>query len=172
MEKGRTMRVWQKQINYLLLFSLSIFFMMPTTIFANEDSSGKGKMQIKIDRILQDDQEQQAEITELDKVFPELFSIEIKEKLDEQQQISQQETTALKESLFTEEFQQPSIYDMKSDLFAEPSDLTHEVSLEDLDEEEAGASSSVSTIIFYTTVVMVVTIGIGIVMLIVRKLNF
>ena len=166
------MRVWQKQINYLLLFSLSIFFMMPTTIFANEDSSGKGKMQIKIDRILQDDQEQQAEITELDKVFPELFSIEIKEKLDEQQQISQQETTALKESLFTEEFQQPSIYDMKSDLFAEPSDLTHEVSSEDLDEEEAGASSSVSTIIFYTTVVMVVTIGIGIVMLIVRKLNF
>lgn len=172
MEKGRTMRVWQKQINYLLLFSLSIFFMMPITISANENSSGKGKMQIKIDRILQDEQEQQAEITELDKVFPELFSIEVKEKLDEQQQISQQETTALKESLFTQELQQPSIYDMKSDLFAEPSDLTHEVSSAELQEEEAEASSSVSTIIFYTTVVLAVTIGVGIVMFIIRKLDF
>lgn len=167
------MTMWQKQTNYLLLFFLFLFFQLPITAVANEDDLGKGNMEIKTDRIMQGEStEEQNQETELDRVFPELFTSEVKEQLDEQQQLSQRQYAELKDSLFTTHVKETSIYDMKSELFVEASDISHEVSQEEIDKTNTSESGSISTIIFYTSVALFVGVLISIVLFIIRKLRF
>jgi len=166
-----TMR--QKQTNYLLLFFLFLFFQLPITAVANEDDLGKGNMEIKIDRIMQGEStEEQNQETELDRVFPELFTSEVKEQLDEQQQLSQRQYAELKDSLFTTNVKETSIYDMQSELFVETSDISHEVSQEEIDKTNTSESGSISTIVFYTSVALFIGVLISIVLFIIRKLRF
>lgn len=167
------MRVRQKQIKYLLLFSFSIFFLIPHHIIGAEGISGKGKLQIKTDRLLRDEnQEQELRETELDKIFPDLFKEETKEKLDAKQEAMLLQEEELKASLFTMDMNNTSIYDIKSDLFSDSHEVNHETSSQEMEEEATAEANLVSTIVFYSSVVLLIGVVIGMITFILRKLEF
>lgn len=147
------MRKQQKQINYLLLFSLVSILILPNFVFAH-DGAGKGKLQIKTDRIFkQDDSEEDFELTEMDKVFPDLFTEEVKEHLDEQQSITQEETKELKEKIFYEDIpEKTALYDVKSELFTEEYTSTFVNKSKTKEEQDSG----ISNVVFYGTFVAVI----------------
>ncbi|MEI3604076.1 type VII secretion protein EssA [Pseudogracilibacillus sp. SE30717A] len=159
------MRVCQKQISILLLFSLSIFFFMPTSIFANEEGTGKGKMQIKTDRILKNpDEENEIMETELDKSFPDLFKEEVKEKIATKQLKDKEETEEIRSAIFFEEMKaSTSLNDIKNELFTENYESSKAFAGEELDKE---TSNKVSSFVFYGSITaFLMIIGGGIVFL-------
>ncbi len=162
------MRVCRKQISILLLFSLSIFFFMPTSIFAKEEGQGKGKMHIKTERILKTPEEDsETSETELDKSFPDLFEEEVIGKIEAQQMKNREGTETVRRSIFLEEMPaSTSLYDMKTELFTEEYETPKVFSGEEIDGE---TSNKVSSFVFYSSIAaFLMIIGTGIVLLLRR----
>ena len=111
------MRNQQKQINYLLLFSLFILLFQPLSIYANSET-GKGKMKIKSDRIQKEQTDDYFGETELDKRFPNLFSDEINNKIYEKQRNDEYTLDTLKKSVLLEDVPEKTMLTtIKSALF-------------------------------------------------------
>ena len=163
------MRIWWKQSNVLLLFSLSIFFIIPTVVTADEDGGGKGKLQIKTDRIIENNREEDADIveSELDKSFPELFQEETKEKIELQQKEMEKATNDLKRDVFHEEMSEmTTLYEVKNELFTENYTSPKVFATEDTDEP---STNTLSSIIYYGSFVgFIGLIGSGILMILRR----
>jgi len=133
-----------------------------------EESSGKGKMQIKTNLIHgEDDGSLRLYETELDRVFPELFHDETKTKFDTVQADKKSSIKAIQRQIFTNEFNGPSLYDVKDMLFTE--DYTSSLSYED--EEEVESFDIVSTVLFYGSVAIFISIIVVVVFLLGRKLT-
>jgi len=159
------MKVCQKQIKNLLLFSLLIFFLVPIQVLANEDGMGKGKMQMKTDRILQDPKNENNIVeTELDKTFPELFEEETREKIETQQTELQAETTRLKNHIFEEKIPETtSLYSIKNELFTDDYSSQR---LGEEDQKHERSNNPISQVLFYGSLAtFIAVIGGGVFML-------
>jgi type VII secretion protein EssA len=152
------MRIQQKQINHLLLLSFVLFILLPHPTFAADGGIGKGKLHIKTDRIILENNEQERfGETELDRVLPGLFTDEVQNQLHEQQTVDEHNATKLKEALFAEEIpEKTTLYDVKSTLFSDEyvSSFSHTKVPPEVEQP-----TSIATILFYGGLV----IGIGII---------
>ncbi|MBO1002408.1 type VII secretion protein EssA [Pseudogracilibacillus auburnensis] len=163
------MRMQQKQINYLLLFSLFMLIFLPVQVLAkdNEQVTGKGKMQIKTDRILQNKDENETVETELDKVFPGLFKDETKEKIETHQLDMESTTNNVREIIFEEPLQASvTLEELKANVFQDSYEPPKAYTLEEMDE---ASNSTVSSIVFYGSITMVVGVIFGGVYMLLRK---
>lgn len=158
------MRACQKQIKFLLLFSLSIFFLAPFQVFADEKEPEKGKMEIKTDRILKSlDDEGEIVETELDRTFPGLFDAETKEKIDDKQEKNEEVIKGVKSHIFLEEMPETtSLYDVQSELFTEDYQSPNVFAGEPVDEQSTNFSSLV---VYGSLVTFIGIIGGGVIML-------
>lgn len=154
------MRIQQKQINILLLFSLFILFCLPPLSFANKDETGKGKMKIKTDRILNDEGETVE--TELDKLFPDLFADETMDKVKLKQTEFENITNDLKQHIFHENLHESVFIDeLKAQVFTEDY-----VARQAYKEDEMDESESTSSLVFYGSILLFIgIIGAGVVMI-------
>lgn len=160
------MRIQQKQINYLLLFSLFILLFHPTSINADSDK-GKGKMKIKSDRILKEQSDDYFGETELDKRFPNLFSEEINHKIHEKQRNDDYTLDTLKKSVLIEDIpERTMLTTVKSALFTEEYTASNHKRRSAEDAEEHRLTSSV---LFYGSLGFIIGLIICILFVLLRK---
>lgn len=135
----------QKQINGLLLLLLSIFVLIPNIVFAQDDEAEKGKLKIKADRIIENDDYDNENLveTELEKTFPDLFKEETVEKIETKQTDNIEMTNKLKQQIFHEELpESTAIYEVKSELFTDDYSPARMNAQEEEDPEQSSQPSS------------------------------
>ena len=164
------MSVCQKQINFLLLLYLFIFFFVPLQVLANEEEPRKGKMEIKTDRILKNPADEGEVVeTELDRTFPSLFDVETKEKIEDKQEKNEAVISEMKNQIFLENMPETtSLYDIKSELFKEDYQSPNVFAGEPIEEK----STNITSLVVYGSLVTFVTIIVGGVIMLFRKFEF
>jgi type VII secretion protein EssA len=117
------MKVQQKQakskIILLLCISLLILVFLPVSAMA--DTEKRGELQFKIDRIIGgQDNEVELRETELERIFPALFTEDVKTRIEDTELEKQETMEELEESIFFENLEANStVEDVKDSLFTE-----------------------------------------------------
>lgn len=165
------MKIKQKQINYLLLLFLSIFIIIPNLVFAHDDATEKGKLNIKTERITGNESDANQELveTELERTFPDLFEDETKEKIELKQKEEEVETNYIKQQIFQASLpSSTAIYEVKSELFTEDYTPPKKVVQEDEEDDETNNSSP---LVVYGSIVSMIGIVLGGIFLVIRNLG-
>ncbi|MUK87582.1 type VII secretion protein EssA [Ornithinibacillus sp. L9] len=142
------MKVQQKLVKAMLLFStiLLILGVNIHLVSAESSSNNRGSLEFKIDRI-EKSKETDREIseTELEKVFPSLFSEETETTIHDQQTEEEKLLKELEQSLFSMETEpNETLEDVKQTLFTEDYTVTVSQSIQDQEEEKnSGLGNSV-----------------------------
>jgi len=117
------MKVQQKQakskIILLLCISLLVLVFLPVSAMA--DTEKRGELQFKIDRIIGgQDNEVELRETELERIFPALFTEDVKTRIEDTELEKQETMEELEESIFFENLEANStVEDVKDSLFTE-----------------------------------------------------
>lgn len=137
----------------------------PYQALASDDKSGEGKMQIKTNRILEENEETFE--TELDKIFPDLFEDEIKSKIITRQIEKRNTKNELMEVIFTEKLE-PNTFlnEVKNQIFTESYVAPITYTKED---EEKKSSNSISSVLFYASIATFIVMMFGGIFLLLRK---
>ncbi|MEN1967620.1 type VII secretion protein EssA [Lentibacillus sp. N15] len=130
-----------KQISILSLCLSCLLLILPFTVSANDSQENKGKLQWKIDRIVEGKKKntEKTTETELEKKFPELFKEETKKKIDSVKTEDKESIEDLEHSLFTMDPQtDTTIKDVKQSLFT--AEYTTPETTDNEDQDEQGNS--------------------------------
>lgn len=122
MEKGTwKMKVQKRLANFIVLLCISLLVLvcLPVSAMANEEK--RGNMQIKTDRIIKgQNQDTNLRETELERVFPELFTDETKEKIVNKENKNERTLDELEQSIFSNDrVANSTVEDVKDVLFTE-----------------------------------------------------
>lgn len=112
---------------------------------AEGDSNRKGQMQLKTNRLNNKNDEEKLQETELEKVFPDLFREETKERMLSKQEEQKASTNSLLEVIFEEKQLSTSQMD-SADLF----DEEYVTVVKTIGEEVEDVDSSISATVFIT----------------------
>jgi type VII secretion protein EssA len=140
------MKVQQKQVKskFILLLCISLLVLVFAPVSAMADTEKRGELQFKIDRIIGgQDGETELRETELERLFPTLFTDEVKTRIEDTEHENQETMEELEESLFFADMEANSTVDeVKDSLFAEDYTATQVASAGNQAQEEASSSST------------------------------
>lgn len=157
MKKGTwKMKVQKRLAKSIVLFCISLLVLVSLPILAVADEQKSGNMQIKTDRIMKGQNENtDFRETELERVFPTLFTDETKETIVEKDLENERMVEDLGQSIFFIDREVTStVEDVKDDLFSE--EYTAVASSGNHVQEEASSGGGLSNTL------MVVFAGMGI----------
>lgn len=114
------MRVQKKLAKSLLLLIIALLVLGFWSVPAAADEEERGGLRINTDRIIKGQQEPtELRETELERVFPQLFTDETKEVIKEKELENKSELEQLEESIFFHELEgNTAVQDVKDALFA------------------------------------------------------
>lgn len=108
----------QVKLIWLSIICLLILVIGPVSAWADEDN--KGSLKFKVDRIKGQTEQTDLRQTELERLFPTLFTDETKETIEEVKQENEKELNELKETIFfTNVETNQTVEKVKSALFTE-----------------------------------------------------
>lgn len=133
-------------VNLSLFLFLGSFAALPMRSAAESYLNDNGKMEFKVDRIQQTDEEKMNEgeqETELDKTEIELFNPEVEKEIAKKQKKEKKEMQELRESLFLDTKTNDDIKDTKESLFQK--DYTTQMSSSETNNDQTTKGTPVST---------------------------
>ncbi|MGP4040970.1 type VII secretion protein EssA [Gracilibacillus sp. D59] len=136
-----------KPMRKIMFISCLFFLLAPLTASAEDKDESKGKMDWKIDRIIEknSDSKQSNQETELEKRFPDLFKEETTEVISSVKKKKQDSIDQLEQDLFATNFEKnTTIEDTKQALFTQDYVAPKPVSSSE-QEQESGSSSLLMT---------------------------
>ncbi|SDZ50448.1 type VII secretion protein EssA [Evansella caseinilytica] len=148
---------------------LCFWLLLPSPVLSEADSGSEdnGKMQMEIDRINKNDRdsEQKTTMTELERSFPDLFSDDIKIKIETRQQALENDIEELQHSLFDNDLSGASaaaLEDIQAQLFTE--DYTSSGASVNAQEEETKAGFSRGLLLGLLSFIGVISGGVFVMM--------
>lgn len=153
------MKTLLKHSNKIGLTVCCLLLLIPFSVSAEDGPRDKGKMDWKMDRIIQNEPEEDQghTETELDKSFPELFTEETRDKIQSVQKERNESREELEDALFTMDLEsEDTAKDTKESLFT--SDYVAPRSSGNHDDESEDGNS------WFNMVVIASLIGLGVIM--------
>ncbi|MFS0752073.1 type VII secretion protein EssA [Oceanobacillus sp. 1P07AA] len=164
------MKTKLKLVNLAFVSSMILLILLPIGVSAETGSEKDGSLQMQIDRIIQDkDEKNEMRETELDKIFPSLFTSETTQEINEKVNAEEDKIENIEQNLFSEDVEgNVVIQEVKDSLFQ--SDY-ESVAANSSNVEEESSSSSSSNIILMTFAGIAVALCGGLYVLMQRLLD-
>ncbi|MFD1335871.1 type VII secretion protein EssA [Oceanobacillus iheyensis] len=164
------MKTKLKLVNLAFASSMILLILLPIGVSADTGSEKDGSMQMQIDRIIKDkDEKNELRETELERLFPSLFTTETSEEINEKVNAEEDKIEDIEQNLFSEGVEgNVAIQEVKDSLFQ--SDY-ESVAASSNNEEEESSSSSSSNIILMTFAGIAVALCGGLYVLMQRLLD-
>ncbi|WP_410982333.1 type VII secretion protein EssA [Bacillus cereus] len=159
-----------KLVKLSFVFFLFLFAALPMRGAADSYLNDNGKLEFKVDRVHQDNQEgneKGQQETELDKAAIQLFNEEVEKQIKEKQKKEKQEMKELNDSLFLNTKKIDDMKDTQKSLFSK--DYTVKANSAEMDSSQSKAQEPISTTLIGLIIsgVIFIFVGIGI---IIRKI--
>ncbi|BAC13269.1 hypothetical protein [Oceanobacillus iheyensis HTE831] len=164
------MKTKLKLVNLAFASSMILLILLPIGVSADTGSEKDGSMQMQIDRIIKDkDEKNELRETELERLFPSLFTTETSEEINEKVNAEEDKIEDIEQNLFSEDVEgNVAIQEVKDSLFQ--SDY-ESVAASSGNAEEESTSSSSSNIILMTFAGIAVALCGGLYVLMQRLLD-
>lgn len=164
------MKTKLKLVNLAFASSMILLILLPIGVSADTGSEKDGSMQMQIDRIIKDkDEKNELRETELERLFPGLFTTETSEEINEKVNAEEDKIEDIEQNLFSEDVEgNVAIQEVKDSLFQ--SDYESVAASSNNAEEESSSSSS-SNIILMTFAGIAVALCGGLYVLMQRLLD-
>lgn len=147
-----------------------LLILLPIGVSAESGSIKDGSLQMQIDRIIKDkDEKNEMRETELERIFPSLFTLETSQEINEKVNAEEDKIEYIEQNLFSEDVEgNVAIQEVKDSLFQ--SDY-ESVAASSSNAEEESSSSSSSNIILMTFAGIAVALCGGLYVLMQRLLD-
>ncbi|MCT1576503.1 type VII secretion protein EssA [Oceanobacillus kimchii] len=164
------MKTKLKLVNLAFVSSMILLILLPIGVSAESGSIKDGSLQMQIDRIIKDkDEKNEMRETELERIFPSLFTLETSQEINEKVNAEEDKIEYIEQNLFSEDVEgNVAIQEVKDSLFQ--SDY-ESVAASSSNAEEESSSSSSSNIILMTFAGIAVALCGGLYVLMQRLLD-
>ncbi|WP_017796449.1 type VII secretion protein EssA [Oceanobacillus kimchii] len=164
------MKTKLKLVNLAFVSSMILLILLPIGVSAETGSIKDGSLQMQIDRIIKDkDEKNEMRETELERIFPSLFTSETSQEINEKVNAEEDKIEYIEQNLFSEDVEgNVAIQEVKDSLFQ--SDY-ESVAASSSNAEEESSSSSSSNIILMTFAGIAVALCGGLYVLMQRLLD-